>query len=79
MILIGFQHRISSIPVLYYVHETRSSLALPVVVIVVALVGGVKLLVSAAVLVGVVAVHVPSFYELLVLVIVRNEPPAEEG
>ena len=80
MILIGFQHHISSIPaILYHVHEAHSFLALPVVEIVVALVGGVKLLVSAAVLVGVAAVHVPSYYELLVLVIVRNEPPAEEG
>jgi hypothetical protein len=69
----------SSIPAICHVHETRSSLALPVVVIVVALVGGVKLLVSVAALVGVVAVHVPFYYELLVLVTVRNEPPAEEG
>ena len=72
MFLVGFQNRTLLIPVLCHGHGIRSSLALSVVVIVVALVGAVKQLVSVAVLVGAVVTHVPLYYELFVSAIVYD-------
>ena len=70
MNLFGFRPRVSSIPApLYHEHDAHSSLILTVAVIVPTLVGGVKLLVSAAIRVGAVAVLGPSCCELLVLVV----------
>ena len=72
MILVGFQNHTSLIPAFSHGHEIRSSLALSVVVIVVALVGAVKQLVSIAVLADAVVTHVPLYYEHLVSAIVYD-------